>query len=64
MKKHNQIHTLGALHYKTHFRFLRKLEDIKCALWSEKYGKSISRNHYMSSTNGVASPKILGGRNV
>jgi len=22
MRKHNQIHTLGALHYKAHFRFL------------------------------------------
>jgi len=23
MRKHNQIHTLGAPHYKAHFRFLR-----------------------------------------
>jgi len=38
MRKHNQIHTLGAPHYKAHFRFLRKLKDFKCALWSEKYG--------------------------
>jgi len=35
MRKHNQIHTLGALHYKAH---LRNLKDFKCALWSEKYG--------------------------
>jgi len=38
MRKHNQVHTLGAPHYKAHFRFLRKLKDFKCALWSEKYG--------------------------
>jgi len=38
MRKHNQIHTLGALHYMAHFRFLRKLNDFKCTLWSEKYG--------------------------
>jgi len=38
MRKHYQIHTLGAPHYKAHFRFLRKLKDFKCALWSEKYG--------------------------
>jgi len=25
MRKHNQIRTLGAPHYKAHFRFLRKL---------------------------------------
>jgi len=24
VRKHNQIHTLGAPHYKAHFRFLRK----------------------------------------
>jgi len=29
---------LGAQHYKAHIRFLRKLKDFKCALWSEKYG--------------------------
>ena len=33
------IHTLGAPHFKAHCRFLRKLKDFKCALWSEKYGK-------------------------
>ena len=38
MRKHNQIYTLGAPHYKAHFQFLRKLKDFKCALWSEKYG--------------------------
>jgi len=38
MRKHNQIHTLGAPHYKAHFRFVRKWTDFKCALWSEKYG--------------------------
>ena len=38
MRKHNQIHTLCALHYKVHFRFLRKLKDCKCALWYEKCG--------------------------
>jgi len=27
MKKHNQIHTLFAPHYKAHFRFLRKWKD-------------------------------------
>ena len=41
MRKHNQIHTLGALHYKVHFRFLSKLKDFKWALWSEKYGKKV-----------------------
>jgi len=35
MRKHNQIHTLLAPHYKAHFRFLRKLKDFKCALWYE-----------------------------
>jgi len=38
MRKHNQIHTLSAPHYKAYFRFLSKLKDFKCALWSEKYG--------------------------
>jgi len=38
MRKHNQIHTLGAPHYEAHFRFLRKLKGCKCALWSEKWG--------------------------
>jgi len=38
MRKHNQIHTLGAPHCKAHFRFLRKLKDFKCVLWSKKYG--------------------------
>jgi len=27
MRKHNQIHTLGALHYEAHFRFMSKLKD-------------------------------------
>jgi len=31
MRKHNQTLTLGALHYKAHFRFLSKLMDFKCA---------------------------------
>jgi len=38
MRKHNQIHTLAAPHYKAHLRFLRKLKDFNCPLWSEKYG--------------------------
>jgi len=38
MRKHNQVHTLGAPHYKEDFRFPRKLNNFKCALWSEKYG--------------------------
>jgi len=38
MRKHNQIHTLGAPRFKTHFQFLRKLKDFKCALWFEQYG--------------------------
>jgi len=38
MRKHNQIHTLGAPHYKVHVRFLWKSKDFKCAIWSEKYG--------------------------
>jgi len=38
MRKYNQIHIKGAPHYKTHFRYLRNLEDFKCALWPEKYG--------------------------
>jgi len=38
MRKHRQIRIAGAPHYKAHFRFLRKLTDFKCALWSEKYG--------------------------
>jgi len=29
MRKHDQIHKLGALHYKAHFQFLRKLKDFK-----------------------------------
>ena len=35
MRKHNQVHTLGASHYKVHFRFLKKEKDFECALWSE-----------------------------
>jgi len=42
VRKHNQIHTLGAPCYEAHFRFLRKLEDFKCALWSEKCGTNQS----------------------
>jgi len=34
MRKHNQIHTLGAAHDKTQFCFLRKSKDFKCSLWS------------------------------
>jgi len=41
MRKHNQIHALGALHYEAHFRFMSKLKDFKCALWSEKYGTKV-----------------------
>ena len=37
------IHTLGAPHFKAHCRFLRKLKDFKCALWSEKYGKYLRK---------------------
>jgi len=29
--------TLSTLHYKALFRFLRKFNDFKCALWSKKY---------------------------
>ena len=36
MRKHNQIHTLSAPHYKAYFQFLRKLKEFKCVLWSEK----------------------------
>jgi len=38
MRKHKQIHTLGAPHYKAHFRFLRKSKDFRYALWSKIYG--------------------------
>jgi len=38
LRKHNQIHTLGASHGEAHFRFFTKLKDFKYALWSEKYG--------------------------
>jgi len=48
MPKHNQIHTLGAPYYKGHFRFLTKLKDFKCALWSEKYGKPLIFAFYSS----------------
>jgi len=48
MRKHNQIHTLGALHYKAHFRFLSKLKDFKCTLWSEKYGTKVQTTQYLS----------------
>jgi len=41
MRKRNQIHTLGTLHYKALFLFLSKLKDFTCALWSEKYSKQL-----------------------
>ena len=41
MRKHNQIHTLGAPHFKAHFRFLRKVKDFTCAVWSKKYQRRI-----------------------
>jgi len=41
MRKQDQTHILGALHYKAHFQFLRKLKDLKCTLCSEKYGTTI-----------------------
>jgi len=37
VRKHNQIHTLGALHYKMHLRVLRKLKDL-----SMPYGLKIT----------------------
>jgi len=37
VRKHNQIRTLGAPHYKGQFQFLRKLKDFVCTIWSEKY---------------------------
>jgi len=52
MRKHNQVHTLGASHYKAHFSFLRKLKDFKCALWSEKYGSCpdlFAGNHLLTA---------------
>ena len=52
MRKHNQIHILGAPHYKAHFRFLRNLKDFKCALWSEKYGNCpylLAGNHLLTA---------------
>jgi len=52
MRKHNQVYTLGALHYKAHFRFLRKLQDFKCTLWSEKYGSCpdlFTGNHLLTA---------------
>jgi len=48
MRKHNQIHTLGALHYEAHFRFLSQLKDFKCALWSEKYDTKVLTVQYLS----------------
>jgi len=32
MRKHHQIHTLGAPHYNVHFRFLRKLKDFNALM--------------------------------
>jgi len=52
MREHNQVHTLGAPHYKAHFRFLRKLKDFKCALWSEKCGSCpelFAGNHLLTA---------------
>jgi len=49
MRKNNQIHTLGAPHYKAHFRYLRKLKDFKCTLWSEKYGNLIAFTKKLSA---------------
>jgi len=52
MRNHNQIYTLDASHYKAHFRFLRKLKDFKCALWSEKYGSCpdlFADNHLLTA---------------
>jgi len=48
MRKHNHIHTLGALHYKAHFQFLSKLKGFKCALWSEKYVTKVQTMQYLS----------------
>jgi len=48
MRKHNHIHTLGTLHYNAHFRFLSKLKDFKCALWSEKYVTKVQTTQYLS----------------
>jgi len=31
MRKHNQIHTLGALHSKVHFQYLRKFKEFNCS---------------------------------
>jgi len=48
MRKHNQIHALGAPQYKAHFRF----EDFKCALWSEKCGSCpdlFAGNHLLTA---------------
>jgi len=50
MRKHNQIHTLGAPNYKAHFRFLRKVKDFKCALWSEKNG-TLMKNKFIRHTH-------------
>ena len=44
MRRHNQIHTLGAPHYKAHFWFLRKLKDSKCVLWSGQCGTLLLTN--------------------
>jgi len=62
MRKHNQIHTLGAPHYKVHFRF----EDFKCALWSEKCGSCpdlFSGNH-LPTVNAKTCEQMLHHRAV
>jgi len=35
IRKHNQVHTLGVPHYKTHFLF-KKIEGFECALKGPK----------------------------
>jgi len=57
MKKHNQIYTIGAPHYKAHFPFLSKFKDFKCALWSEKYG---ILKEVIADTHGLTQFKLKG----
>jgi len=49
MRNHNQIYTLGAPHYKAHFRFFRKFKDFKCALWSENAAFQHKKGHKESN---------------